>query len=60
MSHYGITIGHINAGILENFPEETKCHDKKPLYFLPSSDLKSQQLLYEVNYMGLDVHTKPR
>lgn len=53
MSHYGITIGQLRIGILEQFSEETECHNREPLYFLPSSDQKSQHFLYEVNNKGL-------
>lgn len=48
MSQHGIAIGHVHAGILGNYSEESKCDDKPPLHFLPSSDRKSQQLLHEV------------
>jgi hypothetical protein len=53
ISHYGITIGQIRIGMLEKFSEETECHNRQPLYFLPSSDQKSQHFLYEVNNKGL-------
>ncbi|KDR23150.1 hypothetical protein L798_15232 [Zootermopsis nevadensis] len=49
MSLHGVTIGHVHAGILGNYSEETKCDDKPPLHFLPSSDRKSQQLLHELS-----------
>jgi hypothetical protein len=54
MSHYGAAIGQIPIGILDKFSEETECYNRKPLYFLPSSDQKAQFFLYEV-YMVLDI-----
>jgi hypothetical protein len=58
LSRNYITTGYIHAQILENFSEEIKCHNKPPLYLLPSSDLNSHRLLYEVNNMRQDVYNQ--
>jgi hypothetical protein len=49
LSHYGITFGQIHIRMVEKFSEVTECHNKVPLYLLPSSDQKSQHFLREVN-----------
>jgi hypothetical protein len=48
MYHYGVTFAKIPTGILE-LSEEIECHNREPLYILPSSDEKAQHLLYEVS-----------
>lgn len=58
MSQHGITFGQIQNRIFKEFLEEITYHNEMPLYVLPSSDFKSQKLLYEVNITKLDVRTQ--